>query len=727
MIDDRFTMKGILMCAPCRIAALICLIEGLLFHPHCAAQNTADSVRYHLPLVTTIGTRISEPWLEVPLALTVLPKSSITLTKGYGLDEALSLVPGVFAVSRFGNQDIRIVIRGFGARGAGERSNSGTSRGIRVLSDGFPETEPDGRTAFDLIDLAGAGFIEVVRSNASSIWGNAAGGVVNIRSNTSFEEPYAAYSSAFGDFGFHKEMIQAGAKLGTGKLAVSISNTNADGWRWHSKSSLTHLNAALLSQLGEQTTLGVYLTGASNLFRIPGPLTLLQYDENPRQADSLYIKRDERRFNRLGRLGVALSHNVGDEHSFSTSVFINPKYLQRSERNTFRDFTRYHAGGNFVYQNNTSLGGAIKNILLVGADEAYQDGAILFYNLTPSGGRGSVLSDNKREGANSFGVFLQDEIILGERWSVLLGGRYDDITYYGQSFIKPWLNDSRSMSHFTPKGGITFRLTPTHSFYANVGGGVEVPAGNETDPVPPDTIHALNLLLDPITSSTIEVGTKQLLELGSGRWRGTLVYDIALYWLQVTNDIIPYRNDRFYFTAGKTRRMGAEFGGRLSLHNGLSVEAALTLSENKYIEYKVDSVYYSAGKANIFADYKNNRMAGVPNAYYSGAVRFSPSFVEGAYVRISVQGAEGYYADDPNLVWVPSWQTLNASIGLEQFRLGGGAIYVSAYVGVQNLLDKKYVGSAWINPDLNAQGKPMYIESGLPRNIVASLTLGAML
>jgi phosphoglycolate phosphatase-like HAD superfamily hydrolase len=62
----------------------------------------------------------------------------------------------VLAQSRYGTSDVRIVIRGYGARGAGDRSNAGTSRGVRVLVDGIPETEPDGRTAFDQIDLAAA-------------------------------------------------------------------------------------------------------------------------------------------------------------------------------------------------------------------------------------------------------------------------------------------------------------------------------------------------------------------------------------------------------------------------------------------------------------------------------------------------------------------------------------------------------------------------------------------
>lgn len=700
----------------------ILLVPGWIF-----SQTPSDSIRYRLPVVTTIGTRISEPWLEVPLALSVLPKHSLTLTKSYGLDEALAGVPGVLVLSRFGNQDVRITIRGFGARGAGERSNSGTSRGIRILSDGFPETEPDGRTAFDLVDLAGAGSIEIVRSNASSLWGNAAGGVVNIRSNTNFENPFARYSSALGSFGFHKEMLQVGALVGTGRLAVSLSNANADGWRWHSRSSLTLLNMALLSQLGDETTLGVYLTGASNLFRIPGPLTQSQYDVNKQQADSLYIRRDERRFNRLGRIGVTFSHGIGDAHSFSASAFVNPKHLQRSERNTFRDFTRYHLGGTFAYQHKSSLSPEIDNMFLLGIDEAYQDGAILFYALTADGGRGSTLTDNKREGANNFGFFVQDEVMVGERWSVLVGGRYDDIAYYGQSFVKPWLNDARSFRHFTPKAGITYRLTSTRSFYANIGGGIEVPAGNETDPVPPDTIHALNLLLDPVTSTTVEVGTKHLMDLGTGEWGGTVVYDVALYWLEVSNDIIPYRNGRFYFTAGRTRRMGAEFGAKVEFVNGLSLEGALTVSNNKYLEYKVDSVYYNASKAGIFADYKDNNVAGIPGAFYSAALKFAPLSTKEFYVRISGQGTGPYVVDDPNLVKVPSWLSLNATIGLEQLHLGESPFTVSGFIAVQNALNKKYIGSAWINPDLNAQGKPMYIEPGLPRNLVVALTLGAAL
>src|SRR5262245_1166766 len=109
-----------------------------------------------LPTLTTTATRNTTPILTTPLAVNKVTEPDLRASSGYGLEDALNGIPGVIAQSRYGTSDVRLIIRGFGARGAGDRSNSGTSRGVRVLLDGFPETEPDGRTAFDNIDLATA-------------------------------------------------------------------------------------------------------------------------------------------------------------------------------------------------------------------------------------------------------------------------------------------------------------------------------------------------------------------------------------------------------------------------------------------------------------------------------------------------------------------------------------------------------------------------------------------
>ena len=87
----------------------------------------------------------------------------------------------------------------------------------------------------------------------------------------------------------------------------------------------------------------------------------------------------------------------------------------------------------------------------------------------------------------------------------------------------------------TPKIGVSFLATPTHSFYANLGGGVEAPAGNETDPAGTfgqDTVVAINPLLEAIRSTTYELGTKHVIDLGR-TYLGSVSYDAALYRTEV--------------------------------------------------------------------------------------------------------------------------------------------------------------------------------------------------
>jgi len=482
------------------------LLLPLLLAPSLAAQvpdtTARDTVPTVLPPVTVTATRHATSVIGVPLAVTRIKKRDLFGTTGYGLDAALSLVPGVVAQSRYGNQDVRMTIRGYGARGAGDRSNAGTARGIRVLLDGFPETEPDGRTSFDGIDLAAAQSIEVIRSNASAVWGNAAGGVVSISTVPEFADRLASIEPMAGSFGLTRWAARGGVNLGAGQLSASFVRSDFDGWRVHSASGRSVLNVALVAPIAPHTSLGVYAVGSNNVFRIPGPLTAAQVAADPRQANATYQSRDERRENLVGRLGLTLDHEISDRLAVSALAFVNPKVLHRSERGTYRDFTRIHAGGNAIVRVATPLGRGTQGTLLIGSDVAVQDGAILFYTLSAQQMRGDTNVANKGEGAQNAGVFVTEEVTLG-RWGLALGARYDAITYNYRDYMDPTLNARKAFNGVTPKLGVTYFVTPLHTVYASIGGGIEVPAGNETDPAPPlDTVTALNPLLDPVRSTT---------------------------------------------------------------------------------------------------------------------------------------------------------------------------------------------------------------------------------
>jgi iron complex outermembrane recepter protein len=700
----------------------------LLVVPSATPVSAQDSVRVQpLPPLSVTASRAPVSLFDVPLAVTVVGADQLRLRRGVGLDEALSLVPGVIAQSRSGGGDVRISIRGFGSRGAGDRSNAGTSRGVRILIDGIPETEPDGRTALDLVDLALVEEVEVVRSNASSLYGNAAGGVLDLRTLPAPGSRLGSVQAQAGSFGLKRLIGRTALPLGAGTAYAGVANTHLDGWRAHSQSDRTTLLGGVSAPVGESTTLAVLLAAGNDRFQIPGPLTRAQADADPRLANATYAARDERRFNRVARLGATLDHRVDADRSLSAMLFVTPKILQRSERGTYRDFTRYHLGGNVVYRDQHPVADGVRGRLTAGMDEAYQDGAILFYDLTAEGTRGAGLRDNKREGANNTGVFVEEQLAFGERLLLTVGARHDAIGYYNQNYIRPTLDASRTFSRTTPKVGATWKLSGSHALYANVGGGVEVPAGNETDPASTfgqDTVTSLNPLLEPIRSTTYEVGTKRIVVLGAnaGLLRSAS-YDVALYDTEVRNEIVPYRGGRFYFTAGRVRRQGAELGLALVAAGGVSARGALTLNRHRYLEYQVDSVHY--GAPGRFANYAGNRVVGVPSVHYGASLGLAPAALAGIRLEAGVTGVGPFYADDANLVEVPGYMLLNATLGFDDPVTFGRRYGVRGFLSVNNLTGRRYIGSAFLNPDVVA-GQPVAFEPGRPREVVMGLTVGAL-
>jgi iron complex outermembrane receptor protein len=681
-----------------------------------------DSSAISLPDVSVLGTRQPRRPLDTPLAMTQVAPEDAFGAAGYGLDDALQLVPGVLAQSRNGGSDIRLVIRGFGARGAGDRSNAGTSRGIRILLDGIPETEPDGRTSFDGIDLASASDITVIRSNASATWGNAAGGVVSISTVPAGAAGPAA-SVQVGSFGLQRYVATGSAAVGRGLVYGSFAHTSFDGWREHSWSDRSLANAGAVVPLGPRTTLRGFFMGTVNGFRIPGPLTAAQVEADPRQANATYAARDERRYNRIARLGVAVEHGVGRPFGVSALLFGAPKALERSERGTYRDFNRYHIGGNIVGRASLAYTPSLHGTITAGVDEAYQDGSIRFYSLSPQGTRGGELRSDKREPANNLGAFVQHELTIGDRVTVGVGARYDVIRYSYVDWLEPHLNDARSFRRVTPKGTVNLRLGPLQSLYASVGGGVEAPAANEVDPASTfgqDTVSGINPLLEPILSTTYEIGTKQIvLPAGRGLLR-EVAYDVALYYTDVRNEIVPYRGGQFFFTAGRARRMGAELGVRLRTAGDVSLAGAVTWSHNTYREYVVDSVHY--GRPGVTADYAGNRIVGVPDVIVGGHLAYEPGWLAPTRLQVGVQGNSRYWADDANRVPVGGFAVVSATAGLRTpLKLGAG-LALGGFVTVDNLFDRRYVASAFLNPDV-VNGAPVAFEPGFGRRLLVSFSL----
>ena len=662
------------------------------------AAASPDTLVVPVDEVVVIGTRTSETARRAPAAISVVSREAFANKRGIGLSDALGLVPGVFVQSRSGAQDVRVTIRGFGARGNGERSNVGNMRGIRVMTDGINLTEPDGRTSLDLVDLGATDVIEVTRSNASALYGNASGGVLNLRTRLDFDSPYAELRGNAGSFGFHRETGRAGFVTGEGRGTATFSNSTFDGWRRHSQSSSTSGQVRLTVPLDSGTRLGLLFDGASTFSRFPGPLTQAQVDTDPRQADSAFVARDERRFNRVGRFGLTLGKSVTQNQNLSVSAYVEPKVLQRSERGRFRDFNRYHLGGSATYELRQARSEGLGTRLAAGVDEAFQDGSILFYDLA-GGARGTTLVANKREAANSAGGFVEGEVQWNSRWALRTSARYDALWYISEDHIEPQLTADRTFIRWTPKGSLSYR-TDRHTVYAALGGGVEAPAFNEIDPPAPfNTSTSLNPLLDPMHSITWELGAKgDLGEVPVGRLR----YDAAAYWIGVRNEIIPFDGGAYFLTAGKSHREGIELGLDWLPLEALVIEGAVTYMRSEYDEYE-----------NQLGDFAGNRVAGLPEV--TGTLEADVRLPAGITAEVSGTHVGRYFADDANTTTVPAYTLLGASLSAA---VPMGSNVVRAFVSGSNLTDEHHVASAFIN---GTGGR--FFEPGLPRNFSGGLSV----
>lgn len=689
------------ICASLILPMLLCDAQSAL------AQERRDTI-YSLPVVTVTATRSFENILDVPLAISKVGTPSFEHTRLTGLDQALRMIPGVLAQSRSGAQDVRLTIRGFGARGNGDRSNAGTVRGVRIQIDGFPITEPDGRTSLDLVDLSSSEGIEVVRSNASALYGGASGGLVEISTLSGSSGLTSTAGMLLGSFGLRTAMAHVGAPAGSGTFSASASGTWFDGWREHSGQTKGQLSLSLKTPVGEAGTLSLLLAGTSNLMKFPGPLTLAQMESDPSQADSTYQARDERRFNRIGRFAARWEQDVAEGHTIIVQGFVEPRVLQRSERNRFRDFNRYHLGAGGTYRYSARLGENVRSVTIAGLDEAYQNGSILFYTLA-GGNRGTSLVANKEEGGNTLGFFFQEEVQIGERLTLTAGARYDLLSYASDDFITSALAATKTFTALTPALGVSYRWSPSHSVYASFGGGVEGPAFNEIDPPPPfDSQTSLNPFLEPMTSRTFEVGARGFAERLIGSF--LVRYDLAIYVITVRNEIVPYDGGAYYLSAGRSRRLGLEISAFLESPSGFSGGFAATISRNRYLEY-----------GNELGDFGENSVAGVPDFFGSTLLRYRKEM--GPYAEMGIRAVGSYCADDAN-----SAGARVASSVVFDLTVGGtfvvGPAVCDAYVTVENCADTRYVASAFINGVAAPNtATPRYFEPGLPRNVAAGLRL----
>ncbi|MEJ2299399.1 MAG: TonB-dependent receptor, partial [Woeseiaceae bacterium] len=503
--------------------------------------------------IVVTATRLEQAARRVPAAISVVPGEKIQQARQQlALDEALAGVPGLFFQNRYNfAQDLRIAIRGFGAR-----SSFGV-RGIKILVDGIPETLADGQSQVDSIDLSSVRQVEVLRGPASALYGNAAGGVISILSEQGGAEPYADARVAMGDYGYRKYQVKTAGAVGRLDYIVSLSDLQIDGYREHSEAENTQFSSRFLFGLSDRTEVGWTLSATDQpVSNDPGGLTRTEAAANPRGARDRNIDFDAGEALDQQKLGLNIRHSFRGGAELEARSY----YLARDFRNRLPfaaggivTFDRAFAGGGISYEWGFALGG-ISHRVIAGFDHDRQrDDRQRFDN--DSGTQGALALDQS-ERVTSTGVFVQNEATLSDRLAVTLGLRYDDIEFDVTDAFLADGDDSgtRSISDVSPSIGFLYDIGTRHAVYGNIATAFETPTTTEF--ANPDGSGGFNQSLEPQQSTSFEVGVR-------GRLVQSTRYELAVFKINVEDELIPFEiasspDREFFANAGRSKRRGIE-------------------------------------------------------------------------------------------------------------------------------------------------------------------------
>ncbi len=673
-----------------------------------------DAIYQELNEVVISATRVSKRIIDIPYSVVRINYSNFKYDRKIGANDMLSSVPGLFLQSRYGDHDVRFSIRGFGSR-----SNSGV-RGIRILLDDIPESEPDGQTRLEALDFNSIGRIEIVKGNASSLYTNAPGGVANFMNDLDFERSSVTQFNQFGSFGLHKNGFKAAIKTDKYRFLTTYSYVNYDGYRQHNSEYWHILNMVLEATPSTHTKLSVLGYFVDGAIKLPGSLTKSEFDADPYQADQRSIDRDEKRITTKGRIGIRYNATFGGNlnNEIEITGYGTIKFFERTAAD-YRIINRYGLGlsGRYIHK---CMIGSRSNEFSVGGDLFSQPARTEYYD-NIHGSKGDDINQLESENISNKGFYISDNFeILKEKMFVLVTARYDNVLYNQATETVPILTDRKPYSAVTPKLALNYKLTPMVAIYTSYGLSFDAPAANEMGSPDPD--YLFNPDLKPQESGNFEVGIKGNMFRWQKDFFRKLIYEVTLFNIRINNEIIPYEvlGDVFYRNAAKTNRKGVEIGAQLEIFRDLNFGLTYTWSAFDYLSYEAQTIELDTSQNWIVSnkDFSGNVVPSIPvnNLYLSLAYSHDLGKHFAIFAKVSYQGISGMYVDDENTDKTKGYNLLNGLLGID---LRFGKFNLMASGGVNNVFDEVYVGFT----NTNSANKRFY-EAGAPRDYFASVNLG---
>jgi iron complex outermembrane receptor protein len=666
-----------------------------------SGSSTAYAQQATLPAVQVNASRLDMPPRDVPAALSIVKVAPADAgNPGVNLSEMLVGVPGILARDRQNYaQDEQISIRGFGSR-----STFGV-RSIRLYVDGVPATLPDGQGQVSHFDFDVADRVEVLRGPYSVLYGNAAGGVVQLWSAPGTATPQTTLGVYAGSNDSFRYLADTRGTVGAMDYNVAASQFLSGGYRDHSRVNRQTAHARLGFDLGQGQTLTLVMNHLDQpVAQDPMGLTKAQLQANPQQASPAAEQFDTRKSTRQDQLGLIYERPSGDDGQWRAMVYYGQREItQYQSIPVATQANPLQPGG--VVQPNTHYGGADLRwthrgdwlggdyeFVLGGGGDYQRQHRLGYENFVGEtlGVKGALRRDED-DNVNNVDAYVQWYWHFAPSWALLLGLRHDDVRFSAHDYyITPSNPDDSGDVNYaatTPVVALQWRPGDELRLYASYGEGFETPSYNELG-YRSDGQPGLALNLRPARSHNIELGAK---------WQATraLAFNAALFRANTRDELAidtSVNGRTTYRNVPEARRQGVE----------LSMDGEIAPSWHLVAGYTHLQAQFRSGFLTCIATpciapnvpvRAGSRMPGVPEDYgslllrHGGDARWSQG--------LTLTGAGPTTANDFGTARAAGYVVADADVTYS-FPLGQ-ATRMQLSARVNNLADHQYVGSVIVN------------------------------
>lgn len=630
---------------------------------------------------------------ETPGAISVISELALHRDNDVIIAPALNRVPGVYMHSGAFNTN-RITIRGIGSR-----SLFSTTK-IRAYLNDIPLTTGETETSLEDIDLSIIDRVEVIKGPASSQYGAALGGTINLKAKKAdYNQSRLKHQSTFGSYGLLRNVTSFRHANGESNINLIYSNTQSDGYRENNdydRESITFLGQFYPGEKSTITFLANYIDLKAF---IPSSLQDSIFRADPRAA--AFIWERVRGFEDYERLLTGLSYQqyLVDNLEIRSSIFVNLRNAEElSPFNTLRENNQaYGFRSAFNY---TPTFGQVK-AKFIGGGEYFRE----FYS-----GR-TFLADTVRSDHEQlrtyYNIFGQADFELSDQLRLSVGININETQYQLEDLFLRDGQDDTGDSNFdviiSPRIGMSYSFKENIALHASAGHGFSPPGVEETlqadGQVNPD--------LQPETGWNFEIGSR------GSFWNNRLSYDISLYTMRIRNLLVNRQLENgvgFVVNAGETRHNGLELALDYIILNPQNLGGFTLKAFTNYTraDYRFDEFIDEED------DFSGNDLTGTPrNTFNLGIDAIT---YQGIYGNINFQFIDRTPILDDNSLYSEEYSLLNLKLGYK--KTIREKLTFDIFASIQNLTDETYASMLQINAFSRR-----FFYPGLPRNYFGGFSI----